>query len=189
MLFMSVPAPAERSGPDNQTLDDCIRRMAEGDREGLATLYELTHSAVYGFILSILKNVDDAQDITQDTFVRIFQAAGQYRRQQKPMAWILTIARNLALNHYKERQRTTPVAELDLSPLDHQSQVTSEDRMVLESLLGLLAAEERQIVSLHALTGLKHREIAQLLQLPLSTVLTKYHRGMKKLQKAWKEAQ
>lgn len=190
MLFiMSVPTPAERSGPDNQTLDECIRRMAGGDREGLATLYELTHAAVYGFTLSILKNVDDAQDITQDTFVQLFRAAGQYRSQQKPMAWILTIARNLALNHYKERQRTTPVAELDLTGPDHQSQVTSEDRMVLESLLDLLSPEERQIVTLHALTGLKHREIAQLLQLPLSTVLSKYHRGMKKLQAAWKEAQ
>ena len=77
----------------------------------------------------------------------------------------------------------------DLSALDRQSQVTPEDRLVLESLLSLLGEQERQIVTLHALTGLKHREIAQLLGLPLSTVLSKYHRGMKKLQNAWKEVQ
>ena len=187
MLFMSVPAPAERSGPDNQTLDECIRRMARGDQEGLATLYEMNHAAVYGFTLSILKNVDDAQDITQDTFVQLFRVAGQYRSQQKPMAWILTIARNLALNHYKERQRTTPVAELDLSPLDHQSQVTSEDRMVLHSLLSQLGEEERQIVTLHALTGLKHREIAGLLHCSEANVKVRIHRARALLLKTFAE--
>ena len=166
MLFMSIPAPAERSGPDNQILDRCIRQIAGGDREGLATLYQLTRSAIYGFALSILKNVDDAEDITQET-----------------------IARNLALNRMKDRGRTLPMEAPDLSALDRQSQVTPEDRLVLESLLSLLGEQERQIVTLHALTGLKHREIAQLLGLPLSTVLSKYHRGMKKLQNAWKEVQ
>lgn len=189
MLFMSVPAPAERSGPDNQTLDRCIRQIAGGDREGLATLYQLTRSAIYGFTLSILKNVDDAEDITQDTYVQIFRAAGQYRSQQKPMAWMLTIARNLALNRMKDRGRTLSMEEPDLNALESRSQVTQEDRMVLDSLLSLLGEQERQIVTLHALTGLKHREIAQLLGLPLSTVLSKYHRGMKKLQIAWKEVQ
>lgn len=189
MLFMSIPAPAERSGPDNQILDRCIRQIAGGDREGLATLYQLTRSAIYGFALSILKNVDDAEDITQDTFVQIYRAAEQYRSRQKPMAWMLTIARNLALNRMKDRGRTLPMEAPDLSALDRQSQVTQEDRLVLESLLSLLGEQERQIVTLHALTGLKHREIAQLLGLPLSTVLSKYHRGMKKLQNAWKEVQ
>ena len=46
MLFMSIPAPAERSGPDNQILDRCIRQIAGGDREGLATLDQLTRSAI-----------------------------------------------------------------------------------------------------------------------------------------------
>ena len=60
--------------------------------------------------------------------------------------------------------------------------------MTLEALLSALGDEERQIVTLHALTGLKHREIAELLGLPLATVLSKYSRALKKLQLAWKEA-
>ena len=66
--------------------------------------------------------------------------------------------------------------------------VTHEDRMMLEAVLSALSDEERQIVTLHALTGLRHREIAALLGLPLPTVLSKYSRALKKLQLAWKEA-
>ena len=64
----------------------------------------------------------------------------------------------------------------------------SEDRLVLRSLLEVLGQEERQVITLHALAGLKHREIARILDLPLATVLSKYSRGMKKLQLAWKES-
>lgn len=70
----------------------------------------------------------------------------------------------------------------------HES-VTQEDRMALSALLAALEDTERQIVVLHALSGLKHREIAEMMQMPLPTVLSKYHRAMKKLRLAWKEAQ
>ena len=55
--------------------------------------------------------------------------------------------------------------------------------MILRETLGTLEGEERQIILLHALSGLKHREIASLMTLPLSTVLSKYSRGLKKLKK------
>ena len=58
---------------------------------------------------------------------------------------------------------------------------SSEDRVVLEAALRLLTGEERRIVMLHAVAGLKHRETAELLELPLSTVLSKYRRALKKL--------
>ena len=63
-----------------------------------------------------------------------------------------------------------------------------EDRMMLQFLLGILSDEERQIVILHAVSGMKHREIAALLDRGLSTVLSKYNRAIKKLRKAIKEA-
>ena len=61
------------------------------------------------------------------------------------------------------------------------SDVSAEDRALLQQALSGLSGEERQIILLHAVSGLKHREIAQLLERPLSTVLSKYHRGLKKM--------
>ena len=79
-----------------------------------------------------------------------------------------------------ERQTTLDEAEWNAIPAAAPD-VSHEDRLVLQDALARLGAEEGQIVLLHAVTGLKHREIAQLLELPLSTVLSKYHRGLKKL--------
>ncbi|MBR2716874.1 MAG: sigma-70 family RNA polymerase sigma factor, partial [Oscillospiraceae bacterium] len=58
-----------------------------------------------------------------------------------------------------------------------------EDRIVLETAFRVLSEEERQIIMLHAVSGLKHREISELLQRPLSTVLSRYSRGIKKLRR------
>ena len=65
-----------------------------------------------------------------------------------------------------------------------EAPVSPEDREVLQALLQRLEPQERQIVVLHAVAGLKHREVAQLLEMPLSTVLGKYSRSLKKLKKS-----
>ena len=132
--------------------------------------------------------MDHAEDITQDTFIQLYHSAESYRSQGKPMAWIITITRNLALSRLREQSHTLPLEEAHLARLSHNPMVDQDDLLTLDSLLSLLDDQERQIVTLHALTGLKHREIAQLLSLPLPTVLSKYHRSIKKLNAAWKEA-
>ena len=62
-----------------------------------------------------------------------------------------------------------------------------EDRLVLSKMLELLSEEDRQIVVLHAVSGMKHREIAQIMHLPVSTVLSKYRRSLQKLRTALEE--
>ena len=165
------------------------RPHRRGDKDALADLYSRTRPAVYGFALSIVKNAHDAEDILHDACLQVWNAAGGYRRQGKPMAWVLTITRNLAISRLREHGRTEPLVQEDWQDrLADNPAVTHEDRMMLEAVLSALSDEERQIVTLHALTGLRHREIAALLGLPLPTVLSKYSRALKKLQLAWKEA-
>lgn len=187
MIFcMTVAEP----DPDaDAALEDCIARIAGGDKDALADLYNRTRPAVYAFALSIVKNAHDAEDILHDACLQVWNAAGGYRRQGKPMAWVLTITRNLAISRLREHGRTEPLVQEDWQDrLADNPAVTHEDRMMLEAVLSALSDEERQIVTLHALTGLRHREIAALLGLPLPTVLSKYSRALKKLQLAWKEA-
>lgn len=89
MIFcMTVAEP----DPDaDAALEDCIARIAGGDKDALADLYNRTRPAVYGFALSIVKNAHDAEDILHDACLQVWNAAGGYRRQGKPMAWVLTI--------------------------------------------------------------------------------------------------
>ena len=133
-------------------------------------------------VLQVGEHPQDAEDVTQDAFVRIWDTAASYRPQGKPMAWLLTVARNLALMRLRERGKTQELTDEEWSALPARApDVTTEDRHVLRAALSLLSEQERQVVMLHAVTGLKHREIAQLLELPLATVLSKYRRALKKL--------
>lgn len=175
-LTMEYRIPVDQTGLEALLLD-----LAAGDQEALAQLYHRTRTAVFGLALSYLKCRADAEDVTQDTFVRAWENAPGYRPQGKPLAWLLAIARNLSLMRLRERNRTTELPEEDWALPDTGGALTAEDRTVLTAALRLLDGEEQRIVLLHAVTGLKHREIAESLSLPLSTVLSKYHRALKKL--------
>ena len=105
-----------------------------------------------------------------------------YKPQGKPLAWIFTIARNLSYMKIRKDKntQTSPYEELE-NMLDFSAVEDKENKLLLEAAFSILGDEERQIIILHANTGMKHREIAALVKLPLSTVLSKYNRGMKKL--------
>lgn len=174
-------------GADNAAIDACLAQLGRGELQAMADLYELTHNAVYGFALSILKHTEDAQDVAQDVYLHLYRSAGSYRSHGKPMAWLLTVTRHLALDRLRMRGKVISLEERQEGQLPSSEEMGSDDRLVLRSLLEVLGQEERQVITLHALAGLKHREIARILDLPLATVLSKYSRGMKKLQLAWKE--
>lgn len=180
---------AEQNITLNQsTLDTYLQRIALGEKSALAELFEGTKTSVYGFALSIVRNAYDAEDVLQETYVKIWSAADGYCSQGKPMAWILTIAKNLATSILRERYKVADIPEEDWHMYYADSPaVSSEDRLVLAAAMKQLADDERQIVMLHAVTGLKHIEIAKLMTLPLSTVLSKYNRAKKKLKNILKE--
>ncbi|MGM9637168.1 MAG: RNA polymerase sigma factor [Eubacteriales bacterium] len=171
-------------------LDEYLEKIADGDREALAAIYQATSDSVYGYALSILKNPHDAQDVMQDCYLCIFSAAHMYHSEGKPMAWILTIVRNLCLKNMRGRTRTVSITDEDWNPsLQECTELSVEDRMMLSACMNSLGDDERQIVVLHAVSGLKHREIASLMELPLATVLSKYHRAIKKLKNAWEKGE
>lgn len=158
--------------------EDALLQAAAGAEDALAAAYAQTRGAVYGLALSIVRNRQDAEDVTQEVYVRLWQ--GGCRPEGKPMAWLLTVTRNLALDCLRRQSRTErlPPAEAFTAP---EPGLSMEDRLLLAALLEELSDQEREIVVLHALWGLKHRETAGLLGLPLGTVLAKYKRALNKL--------
>ena len=165
--------------------EELLRLAGAGDRDAFHQLYLETERTVYGFILSILKNRHDAEEVLQETYLKIWISAQNYQPQGKPLAWMLTIARNLCYMKFRDRKY---LADMGLDELmgEESGEWCSAleqipDAMVLKTALETLGEEERQIVLLHASSGLKHREIAENLGMPLATVLSKYNRAMKKL--------
>ena len=178
MLMTAEYAPAE----DRLELQQLLLYIAGGDRDALAELYQRTRTAVYGLALSYLKNAQDAQDLTQDVYVQVWDCAEQYRPTGSPMGWLLTVCRNLCLIRMRREEHHAALSEEKWDAIPTQEcGLDADERALLQGALARLADEERRIVLLHAVTGMKHREIAALLELPLPTVLSKYHRALKKM--------
>lgn len=175
------------AAPTKRPIDEAwLSQIADGDMDALQRLYDAVGNQVYGFALSLVRHPQDAEDVVQETFVRIHAYAAQYRPQGKPLAWIFTIARHLALDKQRQKRLSQPLADteavVDLSEIDR-----ADHRLLLQSLLNHLAEEDRQILILHGAVGMTFREIATVMDRPLNTILSRYHRAMNRLKSIVKE--
>lgn len=187
LLFGRGGSAVPRVGTAELTDENLLERIAAGDRDAFCALYDAYRGMVFGFALSMLRNTHDAEDAVQDTFLRVREAAHLYTPRGKAKAWLLTIARNVCLMQLRGRSRSASLPDED-QIVDLSSVSDRDDRMALEAAFSVLSDEECRIVVLHAVSGLKHREIAQLLERPLSTVLSKYSRGIAKLRRELEES-
>ncbi|MBR6703587.1 MAG: RNA polymerase sigma factor [Clostridia bacterium] len=172
----------------NDRIEELLSLISDGDTASMGLLYDLIKTDVFAYALSKTGNKLDADDVMQDTFVKIYKYAKQYKPKGKPMAWIITIELNLIRRRFQLKSRTVG---FDESFANTPSRENVEEKIInnafLRELLKTLNEEEREVISLHIVSGMKHREIAKLLQKPLSTVLSKYNRAIKKLQLVVKE--
>lgn len=182
MILCMTSTNETKLSTEANKLEDCILRISQNDREAFTTLYNEIRASVYGFALSVLKNCHDAEDILHDCYLSVISSACSYRPCGKPMAWILTITRNLCLMKLREYRRMGELPDEDWEKyLSEKESVSPEDRLIISECMLTLSDTERQIVVLHAVAGFKHREIAGILGLPLPTVLSKHSRALKKL--------
>ncbi len=174
----------------NEQIEDYINELATGDKNAMGGLYELIKTDVYAFALSKVQNPTVAEDIMQDTFVKIYKYAPQYTPSGKPLAWVFTIITNLAINIFNSDKRYEPMDETtEEMPDEKDSYDNVLNSMFLKQLMKTLKPEEQQVIVMHIISGLKHTEIAKILKEPLSTILSRYNRAIKKLQKTAKETE
>ena len=182
-LLMSMEELARAQRPEGRLEERLLPLVGQGDPEAFEVLYRSTEKAVYALALSSLRNPHDAEDIVQETYLKVRAAAHLYVPQGKPLAWLFTITKNLCRDLLRGQSRTEAAPDGAEDGLRFSYVSDPTDRLVLEAALKALGEEERQVVLLHAASGLKHREIARDLGLPLSTVLSRYSRALKKLQR------
>ena len=157
-------------------IENLLLRMQNDDEEAFHLLYLMLKTAVYSYSLSLLQNKDDALDNVQDVFITIYTKINNYDTREKPLSWIFTITKNAAISKMRKRKVTSDIDEEIVSSSDKK-----DSHLLLHSLMEKLSREERNVVLLHTLWGFKHWEIAKLLDSNLSTILSKYHRAIKKL--------
>ena len=168
--------------------EELFPRIAGGDDRALEELYYLSYRPIYAFILSMTLNKEDADDLLQDTYIRIRAAAHLYKNQGNPMAWMMKIARNLFLmkkRKDKGREFLPEEGVIDMIESTFSEIEDAENRIFLEELFLHISEEEREIIIMNALSGMTFKEISNYMEKPLGTILSKYHRAMKKLKHAY----
>ncbi len=167
----------------NKQLDKAVKAFMKGDERAFNYIYEHTRVPVYYTILGILKDKSLAEDVMQDTYLKMIEQLPKYTPKHQFTAWIKTIARNQALNLYNRRAKEQMVDVNESDYLLEKVFSRSEDQYFLKELLATLPADEREIVIAHAVMEEKHKDIAKRLDMPLGTVLWKYRKALKALKK------
>lgn len=172
---------------DDQHAFDTLKRCREGDVEALGVLFELFGDRVYRLCLNILGSPADAEDATQEVFLRIFHKAGTFAGRSRVATWIHRLTVNFCLNQLKSRKRRTlqslealpqvePVTLVDGSRAMEQRETVSQVR----GILARMPEEARTIFLLREVEDLSYREIGEILDLPLGTVMSRLSRARDK---------
>lgn len=166
-----------RTEIDDGRLQEKVRRAAElakrGDRDALRFLYVSYADNIYGFVLSIVRDEHDAEDVTQHVFAKLMTAIARYEPRDVPFsAWILRVARNVALDHLRQR-RPIPVEDVRRS----ETPPDGDRAEGLQEALDALPGDQRTVLLLRHMVGLSPGEIAQRLGRSESSVHGLHHRG------------
>ena len=174
--------------------DELMRMYRDGDTDAFDTLFDRYHAVVYNFAHVMLRNAASAEDMLQETFLRVARASGNYEARGLFRAWLMRIVRNLCLNRIKaERGRRQVVIELGLDVVEPVSPEPSpQDRVekdenlaMLRNLIAELPERQREAIVLYAFEQMSYREIGGVLDVPVNTVKTLIHRARAKLASAY----
>lgn len=178
-------------------MEDILWRAQRLDADALETIISRFSSRVYGLLYRLTGSRDDADELLQETFLRVVRTIGQYEHGGRFEAWLFRIAANLARDRGRRRKRRAASVPLDSETSDESE--NADDRALaydhppdlsvlraeagerLAAAMERLSDAEREILLLRHYSDLPFREIAELLNIPLGTALARAHRALLRL--------
>lgn len=174
-------ADADEKAGNTRLIREAVKRAKEGDSEGLHFLYVRFAPDVQRYVMSIVHDHHEAEDITQSVFTKLMTRIAKYEQREAPFAaWIMRVARNAALDSIRAK-RAIPTEEVRVA--DHGRAQTSIDRgRDLREALGQLPEDQREVLILRHIVGFSPIEIAETLGRTESSIHGLHHRGRRALQ-------
>ena len=168
------------NGVSSKELDRAITNIVNGNIAAIETLYEELRKPVFHLAYAITRDYYLAEDVMQETFLRVEAKAQTYSTGTNPKAWILSITRSIALNTLNKTKKED-ISD-DIYSIENKNDFDSIDlRIDLDKMLDCLGLEDNQIITLHICANMKFTQIAKMLDLNKNTVRVKYFRALKKL--------
>lgn len=183
--------------PEKLAFLQVLQRAKEGDLKAFEEIYQLYHRRIYNAVYGMLGDPDDAQDVTQDVFMRLYDALPTLRADEAFSTYLYRIALNLCRDRARRKKRVrfqsmdTPRAddEGDVEPMEFPDQgklpedtLTSDElqQRVREAVLGL-SGDHKAVIVMHHFQGMEVNDIAQILKVPTGTVKSRLARGRDQL--------
>lgn len=169
--------------------NELVMLLKQRDREGFSYLYDNYSAALYTVILSIIPDREQANDILQEVFIKIWRQVELYDESKGRLyTWMIQIARNAAIDvvrstKYKQSQKNQ---EIDESVYGNETEEFNPDKIGLRPMVHKLRQEHRELVELSYYQGFTHEEIARTLNLPLGTVKTRLRSALIQLRTLFK---
>jgi len=175
---------------DSKTEPEIIARVLSGDRQAYALLVEAYNGPIFNLAYRMTGSREDADDLTQETFIRAYQNLRRYDRSKKFFTWLYTIGINLIRNHLKKNVRDISYLAAADSALEHHTQehtrevgeTLSDDRMNrLEQVIRKLPVDLREAIILKFVQDLTFEEVAAVTGDSVSAVKMRIYRGLDKI--------
>ncbi len=169
----------EATNPISITEDVLVSRLFKKDQLAFSYLYDNYAPALNGVIYRIVQDEASAEDVLQETFLKIWNNFSQYDKTKgKLFTWIVNIARNLAIDHTRSKSFRNQQKNLEVDKIvgfidTSKSTLFNPDQIGLKSMLDKLKPEQREILDLVYFNGYTQAEVANQLGIPLGTVKTK----------------
>lgn len=145
---------------------DLVRRAVAGDASAFGALYDRYLERVYRYVYYRVASAEEAEDLTEEIFLKAWEAIGRYREQGVPFsAWLMRLAHNHVVDHFRTRRTTMPLAET-LPARTPDPEHTAEQRLATEAVLQAmqgLTSEQQQVLLLRFVEELDHSEIAAIM--------------------------
>jgi RNA polymerase sigma-70 factor (ECF subfamily) len=177
------------------TSEDLMLRVQKGDLDAFETIYNRFHEPVFHFILRLVKERTLAEDLLQETFLRILRERKGYRKIAQFSTYLFTIARNLCLDALKAWERKHVLSnkedyvESAMDPSKGPSEIMEETeiREIVQREIHELPRDQREVLLLSKYSGLTHEEIAQIVESTPDAVKQKVYRAMLSLRQKLKK--
>ena len=169
--------------------EELLQRVATGDRDAFAELYDRTAPRIFGLVKRLLRDHSQSEEVTQEVYLEIWQTAPRYDTNKGgAIAWMLTMAHRRAVDRVRasqaSRNRDTKVGIRDYAPefdsVAENVEVQIESERVKEAMKRLTELQ-RQAVQLAYFGGYSHSEVSAMLKVPIGTVKTRLRDGMIRL--------
>lgn len=165
----------------SERVSRAIKRAQQGDREAVGFLYTRYADDIHRYVRSIVLNQHEAEDVTQQVFAKLIRVIGKYEERQVPfLAWMLRVARNLAIDHVR-RQRMVPVEEVRTTDEGSGDPASGRPMNDLQEALFRLPIDQREVLVLRHFAGLSPTEIATRTGRSEGSIHGLHHRGRRAL--------